>query len=191
MVRAILEGRKTQTRRVVKFDRAGRVKRGQYSWHIEDGNAYRACPYGSPGVRLWVRETLSCTYAHGSWYTADADMLVIKDQRAYELAARYGSHYFENEEKRIPSIHMPRWASRITLKITDVRVERLQEINPDDCEAEGIKQRWTCINPAIGSYAHDNDVQDDYRKLWTSINGAESWAANPWVWVVSFERVSP
>ena len=68
-------------------------------------------------------------------------------------------------------------------------MERLQEISDDDCEAEGIKQLWTCINPATGSYAHDNDVRDDYQKLWTGINGPDSWAANPWVWVVEFKRI--
>ena len=86
---------------------------------------------------------------------------------------------------------MPRWASRILLEVTDVRVQRVQEISDDDCESEGIQQQWTCINPGTGSYAHGNDVRDDFRKLWNSINERRGfgWNANPWVWCLTFKRV--
>jgi len=94
-------------------------------------------------------------------------------------------------KRKIPAIHMPRWASRILLEVTDVRVQRVQEISDDDCESEGIQQQWTCINPGTGSYAHGNDVRDDFRKLWNSINERRGfgWNANPWVWCLTFKRV--
>lgn len=92
-------------------------------------------------------------------------------------------------DKWTPSIHMPHWASRITLEITDVRVERLNDIRYDDAIAEGIRQDWTCIDPGLGSYAHKNDVYDDYAALWKSIYGEESWHANPWLWVIKFKRI--
>ena len=209
MIRAILADRKTQTRRVMKcrnslvdgvsissetwdyykFDFAnawvdpGPSPAGNEGPYLKafacDESVRRIYPRAWRGDVLWVRETFSYErrYPTGTgaaiWRWAD------------------GNPTDGDWTKPKPSIHMPRWASRITLKITDVRVERLQEISDDDCEAEGIKQRWTCINPGTGTYAHDNDVRDDYRKLWSDINGAYSWTANPWVWVVSFERVMP
>lgn len=179
MVRAILEGRKTQTRRVVKLNQAGRAQHSGLQWHPEDPEVWRACPYGVPGDLLWVRETWALNPIR--------DFGVTKPRSPVDCVYRAG-YATTPSIQWTPSIHMPRAASRITLKVTDVRVERLQEISNDDCEAEGIKQRWTCINPGTGSYAHDNDVRDDYRKLWTDINGKDSWAANPWVWVVSFEK---
>lgn len=194
MVRAILEGRKTQTRRVVKgegiFVSSGAID-GHGVMSIHDGDIREIrCPYGVPGDRLWVRETMSCTYVHGTWYTADGmEAGVINDRRADKLAARYGSSYFENEEKRIPSIYMPRWASRITLEITGVRVERLQDISESDAVAEGVTDYHNITDPRTGEI--DRDAVDAYEILWKSINGADSWAANPWVWVLEFKRIKP
>jgi hypothetical protein len=133
------------------------------------------CPYGNLGDRLWVRETFS--YEENGpriWYWADGNIAAFNCERPRPIK---------------PSIHMPRWASRITLEITGVRVERLQDISYDDAIAEGCEQRTTCINPGKGVYSHVNEPQDDFSRLWKSINGAESWDANPWVWVIEFKRV--
>lgn len=95
-----------------------------------------------------------------------------------------------------PSIHMPRWASRITLEVTDVRLERLQDISEEDAKAEGVATR--CLaepdeSPecSVGFRNPDGFALDNFRSLWDAINGAESWDANPWVWVVSFRRLQP
>ena len=214
MVRAILDGRKTQTRRICKpqpysngFHFDGRdiqchndylppsamlmeVGRGRNKYTTSNYEGWAVdCPYGAPGDRLWVRESLRPTRCDRGYivdwhYAADG----AKVPRCPDLKPQFndGMAFAHLARAGVPSIHMPRWASRITLEITDVRVERLQEISEDDCVAEGVNQRWTCISPGAGSYAHENDVRDDYRSLWERINGADSWDANPWVWCVSF-----
>lgn len=169
MVRALLAGTKTQTRRVVK-----RPERYEGGLH----NCLHCCPYGEPGDRLWVRET----------WAPQVDC-EVSAQRWTKLQAQHGPmpllHFAADNEpgpwitKWRPSIHMPRWASRITLEVTEVRVERLQDISDADARAEG------CV--ATSKWAPN--VRDDYAALWESINGAGSWAANPWVWVVAFRRV--
>lgn len=192
MVRAILAGRKTQTRRVVRIpERPGLVA------HPEDafpdpglgGGGYLHVPYTSAtdrythrvwypygiGTRLWVRETW-CQQAcmvHG-------DLLPGK---AHYRAAGYEVRHVDGPEKSPwrPSIHMPRWASRITLEVTAVRVERLQDITEEDARAEGMH----------GDYLSAS-ARDLYAALWDAINGKRHpWASNPWVWVVSFRRVEP
>lgn len=173
MVRAILEGRKTQTRRLVKLNVSGRVWRGKLSWHIEDRNALRACRYGAPGDLLWVRETFR-------------ECPQDQDGNCIEYRADRPEYRKRDDDPSAipwtPSTYMPRWASRITLKITGVRVERLQEISDADAAAEGVEPH----EPAAPyGAAHITP----YSMLWNAINGADSWAANPWVWVVSFERV--
>jgi hypothetical protein len=202
MVRALLAGSKTQTRRpykVRKHPDAGceiaaseLVREPQ---HVVD----RTCPYGLPGDRLWVRETLACTSCHGTWYDADEGEIckVIDDDRAYALSERYGSDYFFNEVRKIPSIHMPRWASRILLEVVSVRVERLTDCSVTDAMAEGVKPDDLRQFAVFGA----NSIQRaairriaalaPYQRLWESINGTGSWAANPWVWVVEFKRVAP
>lgn len=200
MVRALLDDRKTQTRRVVKAeipDDADEV----FFW---SGEAYRQaglkkvaktglwarrnagpktwlgfigpCPYGVPGDRLWVREAWSeSDCPGGAMYRADCDPR--QDTRGFGWR---------------PSIHMPRWASRILLEITDVRVERLNNISEADARAEGLQfqEGW------MPQYRGADDLpwrpefpRDAYLDLWESINGPGSWAANPWVWVVEFKRV--
>ena len=183
MVRALLNGSKTQTRRVAKLTANGHVKepRGQRRWHPADPEGRLACPYGQAGDQLWVRETWLQTnpFTEGGLHT-------------------YGYRATDSEEFPDaiwkPCIHMPRAASRITLEITDVRVERLQGISETDAIDEGI-QRWPlgfrvdvsaspkheCMN--FDSYANA------YRYLWESINGPGSWDANPWVWMIEFKRV--
>lgn len=162
MVRAILEGRKTQTRRVVKPQPAHIAGIGTVL-NI-DTITGKACPYGKPGDRLWVRETWDGVRLDGGGalvsYRADGDKPVTDDGRWH------------------PSIHMPRWASRITLEVVSVRVERLQEISEEDAMAEGVALAENYRGPV----AH-------FASLWEQINGLGSWNANPWVWVVEFRRV--
>lgn len=180
MVRALLYGSKTQTRRVVKpqhlkfFDQSATDMLGAWS--------KRPMPYGKPGDRLWVRET----WAH------DAESLE-QCRASLEDAmggGRYGPYYRATESAPDtlywkPSIHMPRWASRITLEITGVRVERLQNISKADAIAEGLTSN-------SGLYASPGqmwqiDPRKAYSNLWESINGPGSWDANPWVWVIEFK----
>lgn len=186
MVRAVLDGRKTQTRRIAKITEGGHVKevRGHRRWHPRDDNATLACPLGQPGDLLWVRETwgdcttgscaMSVTKYDQPWYRADAD--------TYGLLGHdgYGPVYAEDILWR-PSIHMPRQASRITLRITDVCVQRLHDISEDDAHAEGVTHK-----EHGGSTAREG-----FQRLWDSINGNGAWAGNPWVWAMTFERVKP
>jgi hypothetical protein len=182
MVRALLAGTKLMTRRVAKLTANGHVKEpgGHRRWHPADPNASQACPYGQPGDRLWVRETWAYQIhalasnnheAEGPWvYAAD-------NPQAHERLC----------DRWRPSIHMFRPASRITLEITGVRIERLQDISESDAEAEGAEYGLDCeggfnLHP-LGNRRHG------YAHLWEEINGAGSWAANPWVWVVDFKRV--
>lgn len=188
MVRAILDGRKTQTRRVIK---------GRGLWSIEDADDYSnrkwpgfedeygtwcdmPCPYGAVGDRLWVRETWLCVTGEPGPITCS-------------YRADHGKTEFAGLWK--PSIHMPRWASRITLEITGVRVERLNEISHHDAMQEGLIE-WT-DPPRVSSLHYGLSCADvwetnapaAFKRLWESINGAGSWALNPWVWVVEFKRV--
>jgi hypothetical protein len=194
MVRAILDGRKTQTRRIVKLSHERgmvnpvvRGRNGEIS-SITCRLAPMLCPFGQPGDRIWVRET---------WAEAGASAPELKLYRA-NYPEHVPSHY-ENvppvEEIRwTPSIHMPRWASRITLEITGVRVERLQNISDEDVDAEGFAGDYpTSALPALfpgePSDWSNLSMQDCYGVLWKSIYGEESWQANPWVWVITFQRV--
>ncbi|HWH38396.1 MAG TPA: hypothetical protein VNU21_01055 [Usitatibacter sp.] len=186
MVRAILEGRKTQTRRVVKRPRtvtANYVLRpelydepGFTWWNHPDGlrcGFSQACPYGKPGDRLWVRETWRPALEHLSECTGPTDI-------------RYAATVSEAEWATMrwrPSIHMPRWASRINLEVTGVRVERLQDISEQDAADEGV---GALVPPA--REGNPDQYRKTFRELWETINGADSWAANPWVWVVEFKR---
>ena len=142
----------------------------------------KLCPYGQPGDRLWVRETWAAPHA----YDHLPPRMISQEARI---------HYTATEERGgllwRPSIHMPRWVSRITLEITAVRVERLQDISEADALAEGIykplgSQFWH-TNPSANILPGETP-QWAYRNLWESISGPCSWDANPWVWVVEFKR---
>ncbi len=179
MVRAILEGRKTQTRRIVKFPLRDRDFGCELAGNeIGEAEAHRLCPYGKPGDRLWVRETWAPRAQGGYWYAADPETALFKESWI--------------GFKWRPSIFMPRSASRITLEIIGVRVERLQEISEADALAEGIV-RWDspgahymfAINEA-GDY-NGPTARLVYQGLWDRINGVDSWASNPWVWVIEFK----
>ena len=235
MVRAILDGRKTQTRRKLK---AGWIveKVDEPNWYgkrvlvhrptcqlgfcekIDDGEL--ACggyelsadgiavrsPYGHPGDRLWVRETWhscghcgagSAHYRAGGWIRRPrVDGPDRDDFDLRPLAPKCAAHGWR------PSIHMPRWASRISIDVSEVRLERLQEISDDDARSEGVERDIGRDVPAamgptetwLNYVDPDNwcsSPQSSYRTLWESINGAGSWATNDWVWAITFRRVQP
>lgn len=226
MVRAILDGRKTQTRRIVNpqptrddiradwyyptvVDRLGEEGPGERTFGAFsiDGEWGTRCPYGSPGdTLLWVRET---------W-----QQFAPRPAPADEMPANACIHYradFSDADLRLrtdedgdplpqlrwrPSIFMPRWASRLTLRVTNVRVERLHEITEQDAKAEGVAQGD--IEPdehgpwRVGFVLGDEDgkcglwptARRAFEVGWDSINGKRApWASNPWVWVVGFERM--
>ncbi|HDZ9750614.1 TPA: hypothetical protein RU392_000342 [Klebsiella quasipneumoniae subsp. similipneumoniae] len=202
MVRALLDGRKTQTRRIIKDCTVGRdpiskfIKIGKkfIGCYPEDVPELirECCPYGVPGDRIWVRET---------WAEAGASAPDLKLYRA-----NYPEHVpsiYENvpptEEIRwTPSIHMPRTASRILLEITGVRVERLNAISEEDAQAEGVGTAvWFAAKgipesewKSLGEHgAMQASYINRFATLWESIYGEESWKANPWVWVIEFKRV--
>lgn len=167
MVRAILDGRKTQTRRVMKPqpDEDGLAKVINGPWVDTSERIYR-CPFGVPGDRIWVRETFSPVPDHEEPAGCSAILYAADGNGPYG--------------KWVPSIHMPRWASRITLEITGVRVERLNDISECDAKAEGAPTECCVIGDKhfLG-----------FRSLWKSIYGDESWRSNPWVWVIEFKRI--
>lgn len=172
MVRAVLDGSKTQTRRIAKLLLPG-DKNYIFSGSIEEWASKRAAqgPYGKPGDRLWVRET-HLPKASGTIYRAD-----FSEFEAAGLGGLYGGWK--------PSIFCKREHSRILLEIVSVRVERVQSISEDNALAEGVT-----LHPVKSSRA-ERMARDAYRKLWESINGSSSWDENPWVWVIEFRRVQP
>jgi len=218
MVRAILDGRKTQTRRIVaKPNSEFRSADNRYWDHCDfsatscfaddgylhvpchcqgsdgfviandidcqfckefgwEGTRHRLYPKYDPGERLWVRETW-----RPQEIDADGQVRITCVDSCRDLYPPENWTIPKAAERgNVPSIFMPRWASRITLEITGSRVERLQEISADDCLAEGIEpQGIGCDLAMIAAYKH----------LWQKINGPDSWDANPWVWVVEFQRV--
>jgi hypothetical protein len=204
MVRAILEGRKTQTRRVIKHGFEYDYDDGWPMAEDEDGIWQRVpCPYGKPGDALWVRETcraheitdeeaLADKYGvmarlglemppyglDGVIYAADGTFREIENTIAASIAWGELHAYRGKAGATVPPIHMPRWASRITLGVMSVRVQRLQDISERDCCAEG------CGSPITRDWK-----KPKFRELWESINGAGSWDVNPWIWAVEFERI--
>lgn len=206
MVRAILDGRKTQTRRVVKLTDSGRVKEpgSPRNWHLDDPEAVMACPYGVPGDRLWVREAWQAFFAdevpadrpRGPRHTMGIPAQPERESFVFYRADGDLSHPEDGSEALWrPSIHMPRWASRITLEIVSVRVERVQEISEEDATEEGALEfdspttfvdhgMQSIYLPSMG-YARAS-----FMRLWDSINAKRApWESNPWVWVTEFRRV--
>ncbi|VTN23559.1 morphogenetic protein [Klebsiella pneumoniae] len=214
MTRAILDGRKTQTRRPIKWKQTRFTEIGEredgskWPWSEDAEHAcdfWHPCPFGAVGDRIWVRETFS------GHYLDDAQIQDIKDGRdkatdLCEYRADYPDGY-QASDGWTPSIHMPRWASRILLEITDVRVERLNAISEEDAQREGVHTEvWDQTVVARNYAARDEFFQfwsedmphyvemnqlyrSSFRSLWESIYGAENWLANPWVWVIEFKRV--
>jgi len=188
MVRAILSGRKSQTRRVIAnvgadncipLQKQTKTKDGIYTY-VMDAPMYGLCPFGQVGDRLWVRETFA------GHYLDDDQIQDIKDGRckAKDLC-EYRSDYGDDADCAdgwTPSIHMPRWASRILLEITAVRVERLNDISESDARAEGYP-----VEREVDGGAHDPWLW--FRDLWDGIYPDNSFKVNPWVWVIEFKRV--
>ena len=197
MVRAILEGRKTQTRRVCRDQTASEYKFVTDMNTIPTGSPYTGwakdcgqsfvlptkCPYGQPGDRLWVRETFSGIkdrpIAQGHiFYRADGE---------HQSGHQDPLSYYEREQRWRPSIHMPRWACRLILEVKAVSVERLHSISDSYVRAEGIPEsaieKWR-------EWLHPNDAPGKaFSELWDSINAKRApWESNPWVWVVEFEQ---
>ncbi|AXO88404.1 hypothetical protein DZC75_10490 [Pseudomonas parafulva] len=224
MVRAILEGRKTVTRRPVKIQPRSKGDIGSYGLgqpfirHPDPTKRNPECPYGRPGDRLWVRE---------AWVAdAQVDSITPRDLSHGEPIAypadgsiRQTGCAMISQGRGRPSIHMPRWASRILLEITGLSVERLQDISDDQAKAEGMVytdfgmqerpgtasidggKTFYPLKPqqAPGWHAGDATHPDQcldrarwaFANLWEKINGEDSWDANPWVWVVEFRRIEP
>ena len=247
MVRALLDGSKNQTRRVITHKRypvpswatfgqemdkdlfrwseeqtPGQPLRALRRWPIDGCGPYAIpCPYGQPGDRLWVREA----WRIGAWSVDDGSLAidylsseptktpwisVPEDSNNYHCASVFENYWIQSTDdciksklstddsgtyhwapgqspcRKRPSIHMPRWASRITLEVTSVRVERLQDISEADAKAEGTV-------PSDGYAGPERDRHKGWRKsyaqLWETINGPDSWTANPWVWVIEFKRI--
>ena len=186
MVRAILDGSKTKTRRVVKPIPQMVTDKNIATW---DGDAAalmrlfdqvgRSCPYGHSGERLWVRESWRVAACYDDKSGTELTSILSARNVQYEVAADRFLHGDAVGRLR-PSIHMPRWASRIDLEITGVRVERLQDISEQDAEAEGVRNS---LHIPSGRFAREN-----FEHLWWTIHGDDSWEANPWVWVIEFKR---
>ena len=206
MVRALLAGSKTQTRRVIKdqsigerfshmtedgrahLEWLGTPCCGTGVWDVPEYSAQVACPYGQPGDRLWVRESfmpIPLEAAPGPSQTPWSIAYAAGGQTELLAPSSYNPTLY-NYERWTPSMHMPRWASRINLEITSVRVERLQDISEADAQAEG----WT-RRPEVSTdpQVHKEAARDWFMDLWESINGPGSWGVNPWVWVVEFRSV--
>lgn len=212
MVQAILEGRKTQTRRVLKLqpldvltkrppwaNNATRVFNGRRCWfYLAETNPNRGgifkCRHGEVGDQLWVRETWATSILdpEGSSFQDDPDNYTIV-YRADKDDAKWKEHWTHCEVVNgrckqtpcappwRPSIHMPRWASRLTLEITDVRVERIRQITSADCIREGFSPTMRNETPA----------KERFKELWDTLNAkrGHSWESNTWVWVLSFKVI--
>jgi hypothetical protein len=245
MVRAILDGSKTQTRRLAPVEdfNVRDIGKGMVAWRIgftkpmgkdrviasNSGGKFNReqatsivasqfCRQGQRGDRLWVRETF---YAFGRWETRFSAKkgrdewhfvdLTLDSGKTYRYTNRPPQPQLMGVNRRSggttpawwkrPAIHMPRAASRITLEVTGVRVERLQDISEADAIAEGIECLTYGGQTTYRNYSLDDELAEvspmmespvhSFRTLWESINGPDSWAANPWVWVVEFNRVQP
>ena len=236
MVRAILEGRKTQTRRVMQPQPShdqhhvwrGKVTRDaehrmwcwkylvlENIWDFPDGEDRKElathCPYGVPGDRLWVRETwrpetdwIDGTIATSAdiRYSADGEddrqnwVEIPEAQRSAATVMLAKSVDGQDGRRWHPSIHMPRWASRITLGITDVRVQRIQDISEQDALAEGVEfhgglNAWRSYDLISQTPFIEKTAVGSFRTFWTSINAKKHpWSSNPWVWCLSFRTVA-
>ena len=192
MVLAILEGRKTMTRRAVNekwkpIVEAVMNTNGKWGFEILEGSL--TTPYGQPSDRLWVRESWKVVKEHDKTPPRNIPSCFSVEYPATDIPWLDG--------KIRQSIFMPRWASRITLKITGIRVERLNDISEEDAIAEGVGHGFQ-MNAGWPDYQHIKNgvcelTQDtasmSFASLWESINGPDSWDANPWVWVIEFKRI--
>ena len=208
MVRALLSGRKTQTRRIIKPQPEAtlsgslsgkwlsRPLNGLLLPKIEDIAIH--CPFGVVGDRIWVRETFQgplFDYDLMDSYCKDPTPVEKPEFCVYKADGVPAPEFYDADDELHccwrPSIHMPRWASRILLEITNVRVERLNAINEHDAQAEGVAKLrggfWKHYQP--GWTQHQLSARGSFVTLWKSIYGDESWNSNPWVWVIKFKRI--
>lgn len=218
MVRAILERRKTMTRRVVKPQPEGedlRICQQAYDWtYSMEGGIWGLtagdqhceklsfkCPYGKPGDRLWVKETWAKVPETAYWHDQTIPHKVHREEDGYGWWAVYRASW----ERCAPSWKsprfMPRWASRILLEIVSIRVERLQDISEEDAEKEGVSNTWDDAlpdskwGPAWAAADRSNPklttfgLRSGFAVLWESIKGKGSWDENPYVWVIEFKVV--
>ncbi|EPM0553128.1 hypothetical protein WJG01_004983 [Klebsiella pneumoniae] len=196
MVRAILDGRKTQTRRPIKWKQTRFTEIGEredgskWPWSEDAEHAcdfWHPCPFGAVGDRIWVRETFQgplFDYDLMDSYCKDPTPFEKPEFCVYKADGVPAPEFYDADDELHccwrPSIHMPRWASRILLEITNVRVERLKSISDGDAIREG------CSTADMKS---GDCVADVFARLWASIYGSDSWNANPWVWVIELKRV--
>lgn len=200
-VRAVLDGRKTQCRKPLpdwaqvkypvdvevhpngyaslrskeKYTRENRTPENPIGSPVQGVGL--PCPYGGPSDRLWVRET-ALRSGESILYEGDEDYDICYPTRGGKM----------NLWRVMPSIHMPRWASRITLEITGVRVERVQDISDDDIQSEGTPQP-SIVGQFVDDAAYHGQMRNNFKALWDSINGkTHPWASNCWVWVIEFKR---
>ncbi|HFD6847640.1 TPA: hypothetical protein ACF3LB_001389 [Enterobacter hormaechei] len=208
MVRAILDGRKTQTRRIIKDCTVGRDPISKF---IQIGKKFigcypedvpelirECCPYGVPGDRIWVRETFQgplFDFEQMEAYQEDSSKFKKPEFCVYKADGKPAPEFFDADDNLHcgwrPSIHMPRWASRITLEITGVRVEQLKSISEEEARSEGVARLregfWKHYQP--GWTQHQLSARGSFATLWDSIYGFGDWDRNPWVWVVEFKRI--
>ena len=210
-VRALLVGQQTQTRRIMKPQTFGLGQDHHEGVHAFDVSAnhlhgYKMmsmadisyqCPYGKPGDILWVRETWrgpivpECDLAE---YERDPTPFRLPAFCQYRADSNeLGQHSMNSPEGEQfgwqTAIHMPRWASRINLEITDVRAEKIQDISEDDIMAEGVQTDSHFLNNFFTMNMDSESPKEAYRKAWQKQYGATSWEVNPWVWVVEFHRI--
>ena len=215
MVRAILDGRKTQTRRIVKLPDTASPHASFHHLDLLDAAVFSdgSCVRYPYARRLWVKETwgfrgtcwnnqkpdveeIFIEYAadfcknaivkpHKFWESPECKLPKQREQKKAEDRYDYNSYLTRYWRQWRPSIYMQRWMSRITLEVTAVRVERLQDISESDVIAEGV---LPCTHTAAGEAGK---FWPTYRSLWESINGPGSWDANPWVWAITFKRILP
>lgn len=211
MVRAILDGRKKQTRRVMKPQPDTSLP-GFWAWQgLGRHTAFTKCPYGVPGDRLIVKEAAWMFCERKPNGTTKTGRRKWRYEPSRSAQVFYVADYDERPRLDIvypevggdwcwgykPGRFLPRWASRITLEVVSVRVERLNSISEEDAKAESI-ERISSVGPMrafgwkdyLGGQGFFDPVAS-FKSLWESINGAGSWDANPWVWVVEFKRVTP
>jgi len=207
MVRAILSGQKTQTRRIMKNQPAGdypdapvmiRNIESGFQWHGKHGeSSVFPCPLGSVGDRIWVRETWQgplVDFENSDDLLRNAEKYEKPENCVYEADGVPAPEFYDADDNLRccwrPSIHMPRWASRILLEITNVRVERLNDISEQDAIAEGLERYNDDGIVYYGPYGKgDCRPERAFSNLWKSIYGEEDWKKNPWVWVIEFKRV--
>lgn len=204
MVRAILDGNKTQTRRVMKTQLVYGDVCGIFpSWYLPTGpdsgtlwpngkeQILAMCPHGQPGDRLWVRETTYDVERNGY----RGPVFVESDEGRYAAEFGYGEYddpdqIEPHELRKRPAIHMPRSMCRLVLEITGVRVERLNDCSQADAVAEGAPPSHPSLDVVSRQFEYEDFSRSWYAQLWDQINGTGSWDANPWVWVVEFKRTA-